>query len=76
MSLGGSGITNMGGGSPPTRTGGRNKNEDDILWARCIQVGNLYKEVKDSNLIANISGHVENPHTFSRYRDIEEEMNK
>ena len=39
-------------------------------------VGNLYKEVKDPNLIAKISGHVENSRAFSRYRDIDEEMAK
>ncbi len=44
--------------------------------ARRVLVGNLYKEVKDPNLIAKISGHVENSHAFSRYRDIDEEMAK
>ena len=44
--------------------------------ARRVLVGNLYKEVKDPNLIANISGHVENSRAFSRYRDIDEEMAK
>ena len=44
--------------------------------ARRILVGNLYKEVKDPNLIAKISGHVENSRAFSRYRDIDEEMAK
>ena len=41
-----------------------------------VLVGNLYKEVKDPNLIAKISGHVENSRAFSRYRDIDEEMTK
>lgn len=44
--------------------------------ARRVLVGNLYKEVKDPNLIAKISGHVENSRAFSRYRDINEEMAK
>ena len=44
--------------------------------ARRVLVGNLYKEVKDTNLIAKISGHVENSRAFSRYRDIDEEMAK
>ena len=44
--------------------------------ARRVLVGNLYKEVKDPNLIAKISGHVENSRAFSRYRDIDEEMAK
>ena len=44
--------------------------------ARRVLVGTLYKEVKDPNLIAKISGHVENSRAFSRYRDIDEEMAK
>lgn len=44
--------------------------------ARRVLIGNLYKEVKDPNLIAKISGHVENSAAFNRYRDIDEEMAK
>ncbi len=44
--------------------------------ARRVLIGNLYKEVKDPNLIAKISGHVENSKAFARYRDIDEEMAK
>ena len=44
--------------------------------ARRVLVCNLYKEVKDTNLIANISCHVENSRAFNRYRDIDEEMAK
>lgn len=44
--------------------------------ARRVLVGNLYKELKDPNLIAKISGHVENSKAFNRYRDIDEEMAK
>ena len=44
--------------------------------ARRVLVGNLYREVKDPNLIAKISGHVENSKAFNRYRDIDEEMAK
>ena len=44
--------------------------------ARRVLVGNLYKEVKDPNLIAKISGHVENSRAFARYREIDEEMAK
>lgn len=43
---------------------------------RRVLVGNLYKEVKDPDLIAKISGHVENSRAFNRYRDIDEEMAK
>ena len=42
--------------------------------ARRVLVGNLYKEVQDPNLIAKISGHVENSKAFNRYRKIDEEM--
>ena len=59
------------------------KEEKHPIWevasshmARRVLVGNLYKEVKDPNLIAKISGHVENSRAFSRYRDIDEEMAK
>lgn len=42
--------------------------------ARRTFIGNLYKQVKDPNLIAQLSGHVEGSSAFSRYRDIDEEM--
>lgn len=44
--------------------------------ARRVLIGNLYKQVKDPNLIAKISGHVENSAAFNRYRDIDEDMAK
>ena len=44
--------------------------------ARRVLVGNLYKELKDPNLIAKISGHVENSKAFNRYRNIDEKMAK
>ena len=44
--------------------------------ARRTFVGNLYKQVKDPNLIAKLSGHVEGSRAFARYRDIDEEMRK
>ncbi len=42
--------------------------------ARRTFVGKLYKQVKDPNLIAKLSGHVEGSRAFARYRDIDEEM--
>lgn len=42
--------------------------------ARRTFIGNLYKQVKDPNLIAQLSGHVEGSSAFARYRDIDEEM--
>lgn len=44
--------------------------------ARRTFVGNLYKQVKDPNLIGKLSGHVEGSKAFSRYRDIDEDMAK
>ena len=42
--------------------------------ARRTFVGNLYKQVKDPNLICPLSGHVEGSKAFARYRTIDEEM--
>ena len=42
--------------------------------ARRTFIGNLYKQVKDPNLIAKLSGHTEGSKAFARYRDIDEEM--
>ena len=40
MSLGRSGFINMGRGISPDEDWGRDKNEDDILWARsCFRKG-------------------------------------
>jgi integrase len=43
------------------------------LARRCF-IGNLYKQVKDPNLIGKLSGHSENSRAFARYRDIDEDM--
>lgn len=42
--------------------------------ARRTFVGNIYKKVKDPNIIGRMSGHVEGSHAFARYRDIDEDM--
>lgn len=44
--------------------------------ARRTFIGNLYKQVKDPNLIAKLSGHKEGSKAFARYRDIDEDMRK
>ena len=44
--------------------------------ARRNFIGNLYKRVKDPNLIAAMSGHSEGSRAFARYRDIDIEMMK
>ncbi len=44
--------------------------------ARRAFVGNLYKQVKDPNLVGALSGHKEGSQAFSRYRDIDEEMKR
>lgn len=45
------------------------------LARRCF-VGNLYKQVKDPNLVGSLSGHVEGSRAFARYREIDEEMKR
>lgn len=44
--------------------------------ARRTFIGNLYKKVKDPNLVGKLSGHKENSRAFARYRDIDEDMAK
>ena len=44
--------------------------------ARRTFVGNLYKQVKDPNLIAKRSGHAEGSRAFARYRDIDEDLRR
>jgi site-specific recombinase XerD len=43
------------------------------LARRCF-VGNLYKQVKDPNLVGALSGHKEGSKAFARYREIDEEI--
>lgn len=44
--------------------------------ARRTFVGNLYKKVKDPNLISSMSGHAEGSKAFNRYREIDDEVKK
>ncbi len=44
--------------------------------ARKTFIGNLYKQVKDPNLIASMSGHAEGSRAFARYRTIDDDMKK
>lgn len=44
--------------------------------ARRTFVGNLYKQVKDPNLVGKLSGHKEGSKAFARYRDIDEDMKR
>lgn len=44
--------------------------------ARRSFVANLYKQVKDPNLVGVLSGHKEGSKAFARYREIDEEMKK
>ena len=52
-----------------------NKIASSHLARRCF-IGNLYKQVKDQNLVASLSGHKEGSKAFARYREIDEEMKK
>lgn len=44
--------------------------------ARRTFIGNLYKQVKDPNLISSLSGHAEGSSAFLRYRNVDEQMKK
>lgn len=44
--------------------------------ARRTFIGNLYKKVKDPNLVGSLSGHKEGSKALARYRDIDEDMKK
>lgn len=37
-------------------------------------IGNMYKKVKDPDLVSSVSGHKEGSKAFRRYREIDEEM--
>jgi integrase len=52
-----------------------NKIASSHLARRCF-IGNLYKRVKDQNLIASLSGHKEGSRAFARYREIDDDMKK
>ena len=42
--------------------------------ARRTFIGNLYKKVKDPALVGSLSGHADGSRSFSRYREIDEEI--
>ena len=42
--------------------------------ARRTFIGNLYKKVKDPNLVGKLSGHCEGSKAFARYRDIDDDI--
>ena len=44
--------------------------------ARRTFIGNIYKQVKDPNLVGKLSGHKEGSRAFTRYRDIDEDLMK
>ena len=44
--------------------------------ARKTFIGNLYKKVKDPNLVASLSGHTDGSRAFVRYREIDNEMKR
>ncbi len=44
--------------------------------ARRSFIGNIYKKVKDPNLVGALSGHKEGSKAFARYRTIDDEMKK
>ena len=42
--------------------------------ARRTFIGNMYKKVKDPDLVSSVSGHKEGSKAFRRYREIDDEM--
>lgn len=44
--------------------------------ARRNFIGNLYKKVKDPNLVASLSGHTDGSGAFARYREIDNDMKR
>lgn len=44
--------------------------------ARQTFVGNLYKQVRDPNLVGALSGHKEGSKAFARYRTIDENIKR
>ena len=44
--------------------------------ARSTFIGNIYKLVKDPNLVSALTGHVEGSRAFTRYRTIDIDMKK
>jgi len=44
--------------------------------ARRTFIGNIYKQVKDPNLVGALSGHKEGSKAFNRYGQIDEDMKK
>ncbi len=44
--------------------------------ARRSFIGNIYKQVKDPNLVGALSGHKEGSRAFARYRTIDDDMKK
>ena len=54
----------------------RDRRRTTTHTARKTFIGNLYKQVKDPNLIASMSGHSEGSRAFARYRKIDDEMKK
>ena len=45
------------------------------LARRCF-VGNLYKQLKDPNLVGALSGHKEGSKAFARYREIDKDIKR
>lgn len=44
--------------------------------ARRTSIGNLYKKVKDPNLVGSLSGHAEGSKDFARYREIDDDIKR
>ena len=50
--------------------------ESELLMLHRTFIGNIYKLVKDPNLVSALTGHVECSRAFTRYRTIDIDMKK
>ena len=53
------------------RDSGKSKNSGPRKCSNTLFCGNLYKRVKDPNIVASMSGHKEGSKAFARYRVID-----
>lgn len=63
----------------PTTREGEKRVLSDVALSHLVRrtfVGNLYKQVKDPNLVGLLSGYKEGSKAFARYREIDEEIKK
>ena len=58
------------------RDSGKSKNSGPRKCSNISFCGNLYKRVKDPDIIASMSGHKEGSKAFARYREIDKDIKR